>query len=306
MSIRLNDTDAHEINETLFRLRKEGETASASGQVLTLVVDTQAEGYERAMAEAQEAGALHPSRILVAIRGLDNKAGLNAEIHTSVSATEVITLEFSGEVDQHVDSVLLPLLLPELPVVIWWPTQAPAKPQRCDLGSLTTRLIVDSSTADDPIAALYSFAHTHQPGTTDLAWTRLTRWRALLVAALDQVQAEVTGAEVIGPLRSAPSELMAAWLQLQLQLPVTRPEPHNNYPGLHEVRLHTVSGDVVLHRVSPIEAVLSLPGQPDRPVALARRTAQQLLAEELTRLNGDETFDKLMAYLTSRGPTLQE
>ena len=86
--IRLENTDARQINEALFQLRQEGQ--SASGQVLTLVIDTPAAGYETAMAEAREAGALHPSRILVAIRGLDNEVGLNAEIHTSSSATEVM------------------------------------------------------------------------------------------------------------------------------------------------------------------------------------------------------------------------
>ena len=298
MTIKLKGTDARQINETLFRLRKEG--ASASGQVLTLVIDTPADGSEAAMAEAREAGSLHPSRILVAIRGLDNEDGLNAEIHTSSTATEVITLEFSGEVDKHADSVLLPLLLPELPVAIWWPTKAPADPNQCDLRSLTHRLILDSSTAEDPIGAVRWLAGHHQPGTTDLTWTRLTRWRALLVAALDQSRSPVTSAEVVGPATSAPSELLAAWLEMRLQVPVTRPEPDSDYPGLHAVHLSTQNGDITLRRLSRIDAVLTLPGQPDRPVALARRTTQQLLAEELMRLTGDAAFDALMAHMATR------
>lgn len=297
MTIRLENTDARQINETLFRLRKEGQ--SASGQVLTLVVNTPASAAGEAMAEAQKAGALHPSRILVAIRGLENEAGLNAEVHTTASATEVITLEFSGEVDEHVDSVLLPLLLPELPVAIWWPTRAPNSLGMCDLRGLSRRLIVDSSSADDPIAAVHRLAAEHQPGTTDLAWTRLTPWRALLVAALDQVRATVTSAAVVGPTGSAPTELLAAWLQMLLEVPVTRPAPQSDYPGLHTVEMRTESGDIALRRVSPTDAILSLPGQPDRPVALARRTIQQLLTEELMRLTGDDAFDVLMAEIAA-------
>ncbi len=298
MPIRLENTDAHQINERLFALRKEGQ--SASGQVLTLVVNTPADGFEQAMAQAQEAGALHPSRILIAIRGMHNEAGLNAEIHTSASATEVITLEFSGEVDEHATSVLLPLLLPELPVVIWYPTSAPQELATCDMRVLSDRLIVDSTAAEDPIAAVHRLAAEHGAGTTDMAWTRLTRWRALLVAALDQARAPVTAAAVVGPASSAPSELLAAWLESKLQVPVSRPSVTSDYPGLHAVQLSTPAGEINLRRTSPIEAILELPGQPDRPVALARRTSQQLLTEELTRLTGDDIFDELMSFVAGR------
>ena len=299
MTIRLENTDARQINETLLRLRKEGQTPS--GQVLTLVVNTPAQDAQRAMTEALDAAALHPSRMLIAIRGLDNEAGLNAELQPSTSASEMITLEFSGDVDAHAESVLLPLLLPELPVVIWWPSKAPASLTNRDLRALTNRLIVDSSTDADPVAAVYRIAADHNPGTTDLAWTRLTRWRAMLVAAVDQVHSTVTSASVIGPPESSPSELLAAWLEMRLDVPVTRPKPESDYPGLHGVRLGTESGEIVLRRVSATDAILTLPGQPDRPVALARRTAQQLLTEELTRLSGDDAFDHLMAYVATRG-----
>ncbi|MGI5951942.1 MAG: glucose-6-phosphate dehydrogenase assembly protein OpcA [Brooklawnia sp.] len=298
MSIRLENTDARQINETLFRLRKEGQ--AASGQVLTLVIDTPADGYEEAMAEAQEAGALHPSRILVAIRGLDNEHRLNAEVITSASATEVITLEFSGEADAHAESVLLPLLLPELPVVIWWPTRTPDNLAHCEMRSLSDRLIVDSARCDNPIANVHQMPASHLPGTTDLAWTRLTRWRAMLVAALDQVRAPVVSGAVMGPTTSAPSELMRAWLEMRLGVPISRPPAHSDYPGLHGVDLVTQAGDVTLRRTSPTDAILSVPDQPDRPVALARRTVQQLLAEELTRLSGDAAFDQLMAHMLDR------
>ena len=88
---------------------------------------------------------------------------------------------------------------------------------------------------------------------------------------------------------------------MRLNVPVTRPKPESDYPGLHGVRLGTESGEIVLRRVSATDAILTLPGQPDRPVALARRTAQQLLTEELTRLSGDDAFDHLMAYVATRG-----
>ncbi len=300
MSIRLENTDAHEINETLFRMRKEGKSPGKSGQVLTLVIDTSPDSYEHAMEGAQAAGEMHPSRILVAVRGMHNDVGLNAEFLTERSAAEVIKLEFSGEVNQHADSVLLPLLLSELPVVVWSRDINPQAPRDCDLAALGHRLIVDSMSADDPIAAMRALARTHKPGTTDLAWTRLTRWRALLVAALNQVRSPVLAAEVVGPPSSAPSALLTSWLQMRLGVPVDRAEPVSTYPGLHMIKLTTQVGDIVLQRFSPIEASLSLPGRPKQQVALARRITPQLLSEELTRLNGDEAFDQLMAFIASR------
>lgn len=295
--VRLENTDAGQINEALNNLRKEGR--GASGQVLTLVINIDAYDSEEAMQLAEQAAEQHPSRILVARRGSTNTHPLNATIE-STSATEVITLDFSGQMDNHVTSVLLPLLLPELPVVVWWPSRAPQKLYDDELASLSERLIVDTARAKDPTAMLANLAKIHQPRTTDLAWARLTRWRALLVAALDQAQSKVLSATVVAPGDSTPSDLMAAWLEQRLGVKVDRPEPDSGYPGLQAVELHTEAGTVGVRRISRTDAILSLPGQPEREVALARRTMKQLIAEELTRLSGDAAFDSLMAHIADR------
>ncbi len=299
MTIEIEGADARQVNEALLALRKEGK--SACGQVLTLVIDTNADAQADAEAEALEAAQVHPSRILVAVRGLDNEHGLNASVQNATSTTEVITLEMSGEVDDHAASVLLPLLLPELPVVCWWPSRVPDDLDRCDMRALTDRLVVDSTTADDPIAKIYELAAQHRSGTTDLAWGRLTRWRAMLVAALDQVRSPVRSAHVAAPPNSSPARLLSHWLEMRLGIEVDRLDPMTNYPGLHAVQLLTDDGPVILRRISATEGVLILPGQPERPVALARRSSQQLLSEELTRLSGDEAYDALMAHIAEHG-----
>lgn len=295
MTIRLLNTDARQINEALHKMRKEG--GSTSGQVLTLVVATTLDDYEQATEQAQVAGRMHPSRILVAIRGLGQHSGLNAMFLESSAATEVITLEMSGDVDKHANSVLLPLLLPELPVVIWWPNQAPTDLANCDLAGLSERRITHVSGNSDAIDTLYKQSEFHQPGSTDLAWTRLTRWRALLVAALDQVRSPVISAKVHGPSTSAPAVLMQAWLEIRLKAPVELVTSDSSRPGLYSVQLETEAGEIRLERNTDTEATLTLPGQPARPVALARRSVDQLLAEELMRPTGDETFDELMVHL---------
>src|SRR3712207_7912674 len=46
-----------------------------------------------------------------------------------------------------------------------------------------------------PYTTLFRSAAAYSPGDTDLSWTRLTPWRALLAAALDQYPATVTRSE---------------------------------------------------------------------------------------------------------------
>ena len=52
----------------------------------------------------------------------------------------------------------------------------------------------------------------------------------------------------------------------------------------------TKSGDISISRPDGKLAFFISPGQPDRPVALKRRTVPELLAEELRRLDEDDTY----------------
>ena len=68
------------------------------------------------------------------------------------------------------------------------------------------------ASAPRPRAALKARAKSDSPGDTDLSWTRLTPWRALLAAALDQYPAAVTGARVEAERSNPSAELLVAWL----------------------------------------------------------------------------------------------
>ena len=104
---------------------------------------------------------------------------------------EVVVIRMRGAVADHPASVIRPLLLPDSPVVIWWPGKAPQRPGGRRAGP------ADAPPADRrrrrhprPLAALKARAEAYSPGDTDLSWTRLTPWRALLAAALDQYPAD--------------------------------------------------------------------------------------------------------------------
>jgi hypothetical protein len=128
------------------------------------------------------------------------------------------------------------------------------------------------------------------PGDTDLSWTRITHWRGLLAAALDQPPYEpITGAVVSGAPDSPSSDLLAAWLSDRLKVPVHRVSTPRG-SGITAVRLERKSGPVDLVRPGDVVATLSQYGQPDRRISLPRRELPECLADELRRLDPDETY----------------
>jgi glucose-6-phosphate dehydrogenase assembly protein OpcA len=193
-----------------------------------------------------------------------------------------------GELANHAESVVLPLLLPDAPVVCWWPDQAPESAGADPLGRLAQRRITDASSAEDPVGSLAVRAEGYAPGDTDLAWTRLTPWRSMLAAALDQKHAKITAAAVEGEAYNASTELLALWLADRLGVEVERKVSEG--PGITGVHLFTEAGDICLDRADGRLAELSVPGQPDRHVALKRRETSELIAEELRRLDPDDIY----------------
>ena len=60
-------------------------------------------------------------------------------------------------------------------------------------------------------------------GDTDLAWSRITYWRALLAAALDQAPHEPITSAVVSGLQTEPAlDIMAGWLATRIDGPVRR------------------------------------------------------------------------------------
>src|SRR5262249_57426576 len=103
-----------------------------------------------------------------------------------------VLLRRSGRLGQHADSVVARLLLPDTPVVTWWPDIVPPIPAQDPMGALAQRRITDAAAADSPRDVLSLLAAGYQPGDTDMAWTRATPWRSLLAATMDQPSEEGT------------------------------------------------------------------------------------------------------------------
>ncbi|MFF5443784.1 glucose-6-phosphate dehydrogenase assembly protein OpcA [Streptomyces sp. NPDC012888] len=305
MKIDLTETTSSKINAALVQARRDIGTP-AIGMVLTLVIVTDEENAYDALKSANDASHEHPSRIIVVIKRVSRSprsrrdARLDAEVRvgTDSGTGETVILRLHGELVNHAQSVVLPLLLPDAPVVVWWPEGAPEDLAGDPLGSLGQRRITDTYSCEDPIGTLAGRAAAYAPGDTDLSWTRITPWRSMLAAALDQQRVSVISATVEGEDENPSCELLAMWLADRLQVPVKRTASEG--PGLTSVRLETKDGEIVLDRADGSLATLCMPGQPDRAVALKRRETAELLAEELRRLDPDNTYAASLKFGVSK------
>lgn len=225
MIIDLPNTQTNLITRRLRELREErGEVAT--GRVLTfIVVVSSSECLDEVISATHDASREHPARVIVLVSHKDAaETRLDAEIRLGgdAGASEIIVMHLHRELSAQRASVVTPLLLPDTPVVAWWPFDAPRNPSADPIGALATRRITDSFSDADP-DAIYRRRMTYSPGDTDLVWSRITLWRGLLASTLDQPPFEdVLSVELYGPAGEPSVDIAAGWLAERLDVPVTR------------------------------------------------------------------------------------
>ena len=290
MIVDLPETTTNEINKRITSLREEG-GAITLGRVLSLVVAPDTEGIvEDAIEAAVASSREHPCRIIVVVP-VDRLAAeprLDGQLRVGgdAGAGEVVVLRTYGPLAAHATSVVLPFLLPDTPVVVWWPGNAPEVPASDPLGRLAIRRITDATGTENPLATLRSRLTGYTTGDTDLAWSRITYWRALLASALDQPPYEpITGAVVSGIADEPALDILAGWLASRIDGTVRREI------GELKVELMQPSQNITLSRPqSGSTATLSRTGRPDAQLPLARRETRECLAEDMRRLDADEVY----------------
>jgi glucose-6-phosphate dehydrogenase assembly protein OpcA len=246
--------------------------------------------FEDSIEAANAASHEHPSRVIVVMPQDPDAADarLDAQIRVGgdAGAAEVLVLRLSGPLAGHASSVVVPFLLPDIPVVVWWPESAPAEPAQDPLGQLALRRITDATNGADPLAAIKSRLNGYTPGDTDLAWSRITYWRALLASAVDQPPHEPITSALVSGLKTEPAlDVLAGWLASRIDGPVRREV------GDLKVELVRHSETVTLSRPQEgATATLSRTARPDALVPLARRETKECLAEDLRRLDPDPIY----------------
>ena len=265
MTTILWDTHGTEIVKTLAAERRAA-GALASGLALTLVVVTEEDHAEEAQRAAAAAAAAHPCRLLVVVRRrVDADDRLDAEVQVGgrLGANEAVMMRMYGRLSLHAESVVLPLLASDAPVVTWWHGSTPDKLAWDALGVLAGRRVTDATTDEDPMAALKRRAKDYAPGDTDLAWTRTTPWRALLASAFDDMAETPTSAEVHAERGNPSAALLAGWLTARLRIKVKRVD--SDGPGVTGVEVRFGGRDRLrIDRPDGYLATLSRTGITDR------------------------------------------
>ena len=292
-------------NEVVKALSAERRSAGgvASGMALSLIVVVDEKRVREAEAAATIASAAHPCRLLIIVRSdIDRPSSrLDAEIVVGgrLGPCEAVVMRMAGRLALHAESVVMPLLAPDVPVVTWWHGEPPQTIANDFLGVVADRRITDAAQAGSPVDALRNRAADYAPGDTDLAWTRITPWRTLVAGAFDTAgSTEVAGARIVAPDTDPTAALMSGWLASRLRIsPVI--EPSTEFKRMRSVELKCANGDLLTLTRENGHALFSRAGQPDRVMALPRRPLGDELAEELRRLDADQIYADALGALAA-------
>ena len=222
--IRLEDTSGGAVSAAIAAERHRM-GSPATGMVLTLLILSDEEAQADATAAAVGAARQHPMRIVTLIpRPGKHETRLDAEISVGGDdgPGEVAVLRLRGLLAEHANSVAVPLLLSDTPVVAYWPEHPPEIPADDPIGRHAQRRITDCATQSDALSALRARKAGYRPGDTDLCWTRITPWRSVLASALDQPPGRITSVSVSAEDDNASAVLLALWLGRCLKVPVTQ------------------------------------------------------------------------------------
>jgi glucose-6-phosphate dehydrogenase assembly protein OpcA len=304
------DTTGSAVVKELAAQRRTG-GAVLSGVALTLVVVADESRVTEAEEAATHAAEAHPCRILVVVRRqIDAPAPrLDAEVLIGgrLGPGEAVVMRMYGRLGLHAESVVLPLLAADAPVVAWWHAAPPDRLATDALAVFADRRITDSSIPENPLKALKTRAADYAPGDTDLAWTRTTAWRAILASTLDSVSGRragpvaVKGGRIDGDPGNPTAALLAGWLTSRCGALITV-EEGSRKPGPSGVDSIVLQLDqdeeVQLQADRRGGAVISQPFRPDATVALPERVLGDLLSEELRRLDTDEPYREALEAAT--------
>src|SRR4051794_21213429 len=226
-----DNVTATEVERALSDLRRNEERAATRTSVLTLVIVVgSTDEAEEHLDVVRHLGSRHPSRTLVLVLNEEDEeeSRLDASVKVCVVdrdgrqvAVEEVVIDCHGPARYHLDSLVLPFALPDLPVAVWLPMSIPSRGD--PLLEAADRVVVDTRVVGyQPDALSRLFSISHRVAVTDLSWWRLKPWRNLFAGLFEghlyrPFLRDVHHLEVTG--HSGPRHLFAGWVMSRLDLP---------------------------------------------------------------------------------------
>jgi glucose-6-phosphate dehydrogenase assembly protein OpcA len=179
----------------------ERRVAARSSVMNLVVIAGRGEVGERAAAIVDGLTGRHPSRtIIVSPADPDGPSWLDAQVQAHCmlpSATapetcsELVYLTVGGESGQHLAGIVAPLLIHDLPVMVWWPVEPHFESRPvADWLNMADRLLVDAAGwAGDGLSGLVAMSalpERHHVEIVDLALLRQARWREAIASTFDR------------------------------------------------------------------------------------------------------------------------
>jgi glucose-6-phosphate dehydrogenase assembly protein OpcA len=305
-----------QVEKELSNLRRHEQRAAVRTSVLTLVAvvrsDAEADGARQIISDL---GARHPSRTLIIVALDDEPNAPNStdaavwvhaiEREGRAVCFEEVVLRVRGNARHHLDSIVEPFALPDVPMVVWLPAGLPSPGD--PLMQAANRVVVDSravAEAGGDVLARSATLAKRLP-VADLSWMRLEQWRSMLTGLFEGAVYRpfleaVDRVEVAG--NHGPRYLLGGWLLRRLHLPPARVELQR--ADHVSVSIHGVSGGkkgtFTVARLGAEREIKSCVDIEDGPrveqtVRMRQQWPSLALASALTRFGHDEIYEEALA-----------
>jgi glucose-6-phosphate dehydrogenase assembly protein OpcA len=292
---------------------KQGDAGVLRACSMTLVVIAEADDDAAALGETIAAlMPEHPARsILIRLLG-ERERALSQRVYQQCwkpfgqrqqICCEQIEITASDPALADLPSVILPLAVPDLPVILWCRSARLVRRQEFgEIARMATKVVIDSAADTNAIDAIRRMADAVRSGGifADLAWTRLTRWRETLARVFENRDtlarlSEVRSVQVrFGPGFETAAWYLAAWAVNALASvgQVVTPEVSKQDESL---RLEISGGTFRVELSRQDDRLVTVVNEQSNCTNLPRPADYHMMREELGIVRRDAVFEATLA-----------
>ncbi|MEO8595717.1 MAG: glucose-6-phosphate dehydrogenase assembly protein OpcA [Candidatus Solibacter sp.] len=303
----------HELAALWTQEGKLGDAGVLRACSMTLLVLAEFEEDSAELAETMAAlMPEHPARsILVRVRQ-DGERAMSERVYQQCwkpfgqrqqICCEQIELTASDAALADLPSVILPLAVPDLPVILWCRSaRLTRRGEFAGIAGTASKVVIDSAPAEDAVDALERIAAAARNDgvIADLAWTRLTRWRETLARVFENRDTLARLPEVnrirvsYGPGNETAAWYLAAWAAGALESVGQAVTPQVEKQG-ESLRLELTGEGFQVSLSRDGERLVAVVNEQSNCTNLPRPTDYMLLREELGIVRRDDVFERTLA-----------